>query len=123
MEKILYTRWKISVHHFPNQQTFARKHPIINLLHSNLSKPPQHSGTMPFYFQQRQNHNLLYKKTPRQHPQPTHPNTNLLLSIITRSFTFNCIYSKPPTSSNKLINSGLGCSMLLNTSNTRCNLY
>jgi hypothetical protein len=32
MEKILYTRWKVSVHDFPNQQTFARKQPIINRL-------------------------------------------------------------------------------------------
>ena len=123
MEKILYTRWKVSVHDFPNQQTFARKHSIINLLRSCLSKPLQHSGIIPFYSQLLKNSSKLHKTHPTNIPQPTHSNTNLLPSKATRSFTSSCIYSKPPTSASKLINSGFGCSMLLKISNTRCNLY
>jgi len=65
MKKILYTRSKVSVHHIPNSQTFARKQPIINLLHHNLSKALTHSGMIPFYFQQHQNRNKLYKNSPQ----------------------------------------------------------
>ncbi len=123
MEKILYTRWKVSVHHFPNSQTFARKQPIINLLHPNLSKALTHSEIIPFYFQQRKKSRNCINTQSTKDLNPTHSNTNLLHSKTTRSFTFSCIYSKPPTSSNNFVNSKRGCSMLLNTSNTRCNLY
>jgi hypothetical protein len=50
MKKTLYIRWSLSVHHVPNSQTFARKHSIINLLRSCLSKPSPHSGLIPFIF-------------------------------------------------------------------------
>lgn len=72
MEKFLYTRWNLSVHHFPNSQTFARKHPIINLLRSNLLKASPHSGIIPFYFQQRPKRDQLYKNTHHQHPSTKH---------------------------------------------------
>ena len=41
MEKFLYTRWKVSVPHFPNLQTFARKHSIINVLRSAFQNRPR----------------------------------------------------------------------------------
>jgi hypothetical protein len=50
MEKILYIRWSLSVHHVPNSQTFARKHSIINQLQSSPQKVPPHSGIISFYF-------------------------------------------------------------------------
>ena len=72
-KKILHTRWKVSVHHFPNQQTFARKHSIINLLRSCLSKPLQHSGIIPFYSQLLKNSSKLYKNTALRYPPTNSP--------------------------------------------------
>jgi hypothetical protein len=78
VEKFLYTRWKVSVHHFPNSQTFARKHSIINVLRSAFQNRPRIPEQFLFIFTNFKNTKYCIKNSPLMPGNPTHPNTNLL---------------------------------------------